>query len=129
MVRVEGPSYGDTRYNWYRVADAFAITPTLAEETSLASLEALSVGTPLISTERSEIPGWRQLRPDMVFPADDLEKGAQAIATFFRKSRSERQSDRPAISRFAMEHFSVQAVARKLEHVLATAALSVRERH
>jgi glycosyltransferase involved in cell wall biosynthesis len=55
-VRFPGPIYGDARYNAYRRADLFAITPTHFEETSLASLEAASVGTPLLLGGEAEAP-------------------------------------------------------------------------
>lgn len=51
-----GPVYGDLRFEAYRRADLFAITPTHFEETSLASLEAASVGTPLLVSSQAEVP-------------------------------------------------------------------------
>jgi len=65
-VRFAGPIYGDARYAAYRRADLFAITPRHFEESSLASLEAASVGTPLLLGDEAEVPfldeyraGWR----------------------------------------------------------------------
>ncbi len=55
-VSFPGPIYGDRRFDAYRRADLFAITPTHYEETSLASLEAASVGTPLLLSVQAEAP-------------------------------------------------------------------------
>lgn len=55
-VRFPGPIYGDARYDAYRRADLFAITPIHFEETSLASLEAAAVGTPLFLSDEAEAP-------------------------------------------------------------------------
>jgi glycosyltransferase involved in cell wall biosynthesis len=55
-VRFPGPLYGDARFDAYRRATVFAMTPTHYEETSLASLEAASVGTPLVVSAQAEVP-------------------------------------------------------------------------
>ncbi len=59
-VSFPGPIYGDLRFAAYRRADLFAITPTHFEETSLASLEAASVGTPLLVSAQAEVPFLRE---------------------------------------------------------------------
>lgn len=55
-VTFPGAIYGERRFDAYRRADLFAITPTHFEETSLASLEAASVGTPLLVSAQAEVP-------------------------------------------------------------------------
>ncbi len=55
-VSFPGPIYGDARFDVYRGAAVFAITPVHFEETSLASLEAAAVGTPLLLSEEAEAP-------------------------------------------------------------------------
>jgi glycosyltransferase involved in cell wall biosynthesis len=50
------PVYGNDRFNWYRAADAYVITPSIYEETPLAAIEALSVGTPVITNFRADVP-------------------------------------------------------------------------
>lgn len=55
-VSFPGPIYGADRFEAYRRATLFAITPTHFEETSLASLEAASVGTPLLLSSQAEAP-------------------------------------------------------------------------
>ena len=48
--------YGERRFDAYRRASLFAITPIHHEETSLASLEAASAGTPLLLSDQAEAP-------------------------------------------------------------------------
>ena len=55
-VHFPGAVYGDARFDLYRRADLFAITPTHFEETSLASLEAASTGTALLVGAEAEAP-------------------------------------------------------------------------
>jgi glycosyltransferase involved in cell wall biosynthesis len=50
------PIHGDDRFGYYNDADIYIITSTYYEETSLASVEALSVGTPVIVTPEVELP-------------------------------------------------------------------------
>jgi glycosyltransferase involved in cell wall biosynthesis len=52
-----GPIYGAERFAAYRDSDIFAMTPTHAEQTSLAALEACAVGTPVVVTKQAPIPG------------------------------------------------------------------------
>jgi glycosyltransferase involved in cell wall biosynthesis len=51
-----GPLYGKEVLPAYVDADLFAITPTHFEETSLASLAACAVGTPVLINDRCGIP-------------------------------------------------------------------------
>jgi len=55
-VRFCGPAYGADRIAAYADADVFALTPSHAEETSLAALEACAAGTPVIVTQQAAIP-------------------------------------------------------------------------
>jgi glycosyltransferase involved in cell wall biosynthesis len=55
-VRFCGPAYGADRIAAYADADVFALTPSHAEETSLAALEACAAGTPVVVTRQAPIP-------------------------------------------------------------------------
>jgi glycosyltransferase involved in cell wall biosynthesis len=83
-IAFPGPIYGPARFNAYRRAKAFAIVPTHFEETSLASLEAASVGTPLVVGEEADVPfldefgaGFRVAAGGDVRPALDAALGAE----------------------------------------------------
>jgi len=82
-----GAIYGEDRYRAYRRASLFAIAPTHYEETSLASLEAASVGTPLLVTAQAEAPflaqygaGWTVGPDDEVAPVLDTALNADLEA-------------------------------------------------
>ncbi len=56
-VRFAGPLYGDDRFAAYADADVFCLTPPHWEETSVASLEAAAMGTPVVLSLQAELPG------------------------------------------------------------------------
>jgi glycosyltransferase involved in cell wall biosynthesis len=70
-VTFPGALYGARRFDAYRRADLFAITPTHFEETSLASLEAASVGTPLLVSTQAEVPHLEECGAGRTIGADD----------------------------------------------------------
>lgn len=51
-----GPLYGEENAAAYRDADMFVFTPTFYEETSLATVRALSFGLPVLTTPFAELP-------------------------------------------------------------------------
>jgi glycosyltransferase involved in cell wall biosynthesis len=67
-VSFPGPIYGASRYDAYRRAQLFAITPNHFEETSLASLEAAAVGTPLLLGAEAEAPFLEEYRGGWTVP-------------------------------------------------------------
>ena len=69
-VRFAGPVYGDDRFAAYADADVFCLTPPHWEETSVASLEAAAVGTPVVLTEQAEIPGIEAAGGGLIVPLD-----------------------------------------------------------
>lgn len=56
QVVLTGPLYGQDRIPAYMDADLFALTPSHAEQTSLAALEACAAGTPVVVTRQAPIP-------------------------------------------------------------------------
>lgn len=56
FISVMPPVYGNERFLLYSKYDAFVFRPDVFEETSLACLEALSAGTPVFTTLKSDIP-------------------------------------------------------------------------
>jgi len=51
-----GPLYGTNNYSAYIESDLFVFTPRFAEETSMAALASLSLGTPVVTVKESQIP-------------------------------------------------------------------------
>lgn len=54
-IRIVNDVYDD-RFEYYTLADTFVGFPTIYEETMLASVEALSCGTPVIVSREADIP-------------------------------------------------------------------------
>lgn len=77
-VAFPGPIYGADRFEAYRRASIFAITPTHYEETSLASLEAASVGTPLLLSVQAEAPFLDEYNAGRTVGADESPAAALA---------------------------------------------------
>jgi glycosyltransferase involved in cell wall biosynthesis len=67
-VRFVGPIYGEARFDVYADADVFCLTPRHWEETSVAALEAGSVGTPLVVSEQADVPGLARSGGGLVVP-------------------------------------------------------------
>jgi glycosyltransferase involved in cell wall biosynthesis len=78
-VLFPGPIYGPERFAAYRDADIFAMTPTHAEQTSLAALEACAVGTPVVLSEQAPIPWIDAVDGGVVVPSSP-EGVAAALA-------------------------------------------------
>ncbi len=54
-IRIVNDVY-ETRFEYYTLADLFLGFPTIDEETMLASVEALSIGTPILVSREADIP-------------------------------------------------------------------------
>jgi glycosyltransferase involved in cell wall biosynthesis len=115
-VLFPGPIYGADRFGAYHDADVFAITPTHAEQTSLAALEACAVGTPVLVTEQAPIPGLEAAQAGLSVPAQ-LPAVASALTNLLdRHDRSEMGSRARALVR---DHFSWTTVTGVLESIYA----------
>jgi glycosyltransferase involved in cell wall biosynthesis len=117
-LRFVGPLYGDERFHAYADADVFCLTPRHWEETSVAVLEAAAVGTPVVVTEQTDVPGLAESGGGFVVPLD-----ANAIAVAVRRVLV----DPAAMGKKAREHVRRQhdrdAVVAQLEaHLLEALA-------
>jgi glycosyltransferase involved in cell wall biosynthesis len=86
-VLFPGPIFGEDRFAAYRRASLFAITPRHFEETSLAAIEAASVGTALLLGDEAEAPflesygaGWRVPADGDVAPILDDALGGDLVS-------------------------------------------------
>ena len=104
--------HGPARFGCYADADLFAMTSTYFEETSLASLEALSVGTPCLVTPEAEIPYLEEY--DAGFQAcsnvEDISIKMQRLVHSCREKRS-------GALQLAKHHFDIEVAAEKLEKI------------
>ena len=55
-VKIIQDVYGDARFSWYKLFDCFVGLPSIAEETMVASVEALISGTPVILNANAHVP-------------------------------------------------------------------------
>jgi glycosyltransferase involved in cell wall biosynthesis len=112
-----GPVYGDQRFQAYRDADVFAITPSHAEQTSLAALEAAACGTPLLVSEQSPVPGLESAAAGVTV-AHDLDSVASGLDYLLDADRAPMGLN---AARLVREHFSLARVARQLEDIYSAA--------
>ena len=117
-VTLCGPLYDSHRWQAYVAADCFVITPEVYEETSLASLEALACGTPVITNERAEIPWLEEYRAGWVLPGGDLRATSEAFLRICRLDSDQLSTLRLGAARLVEERFEVGAVTRKLVSLL-----------
>ncbi|MFA5926679.1 MAG: glycosyltransferase [Patescibacteria group bacterium] len=69
-ITLVGPLYGRDNYQAYLAASVFAFTPRHYEETSLACLAALALGTPVVTTEQASIPYLEKYQAGFEIPFD-----------------------------------------------------------
>jgi glycosyltransferase involved in cell wall biosynthesis len=76
-----GPVYRGNIEYLYKLSDCFAITPYHFEETSLASLEALSFGVPVLATIQADIPYLRKYGAGLLVEnsISEIRKGLERI--------------------------------------------------
>jgi glycosyltransferase involved in cell wall biosynthesis len=108
-----GPLYGESRFDAYADADLFALTPSHAEQTSLAALEACACGTPALVTRQAPIPDLDASGAG-VTAAYDEEAVADALAGLLNANLKEMGERAAALVR---RRFSLPTVAAALEDV------------
>lgn len=79
-----GPLYEKDVVCVYNIASCFVITPRFYEETSLATLEALSFGVPVIVTQQAEIPYLEEYKAGYVID-NNSEMIQKAIMELLRR--------------------------------------------
>ena len=112
-VSFPGPIYGDARFDAYRRARGFVIVPTHFEETSLASLEAASVGAPLLVSEEADVPYLDKFRAGIRVGHDgDVARGLEELLA------ADQQTMGAAAKRMVEERHRWSVVAERLESIL-----------
>jgi glycosyltransferase involved in cell wall biosynthesis len=112
VLRMLGPLYGPERFHAYADADVFCLTPRHWEETSLASLEAAAVGTPLVVTRQADVPGLADAHAGTVVPLD-ADAIRAAVRAVLPRARELGENARALVER---QH-DVQRVVPRLEHL------------
>lgn len=83
-VILTGPLYGQDRIPAYVDADLFALTPSHAEQTSLAALEACAAGTPVVVTRQAPIPWLEKYDAGLTVPYS-APKIAEAVVSLLQE--------------------------------------------
>lgn len=76
-----GPLYNDDALSAYKSSTCFVFTPRYYEETSVAALDALSYGIPVIVTRQSDIPGLEKYGAGLVIKntSDTIQEGVISL--------------------------------------------------
>lgn len=103
-----GAVWGEERWPYFQGSDLFCL-PTYSENFGLAVLEALQVGTPVLTTHTT--PWGSQLAPPRGFICDPSAASvAGALAAFFAQPDAT-TSARASLSQWAHDHYSWQHLA------------------
>jgi glycosyltransferase involved in cell wall biosynthesis len=113
-VKLCGPLYDADRWQSYQSADTFVISPNVYEETSLASIEALSCGTPVITNECADIPWLHDYQAGIVTRPGDESAFSSAMLQLLREDAEAKARRRVSASRLVEERFEISAVSRRL---------------
>lgn len=117
-----GPLYDNARWQAYAAADCFVIFPEIFEETSLASLEALACGTPVITNERADVPWLEKYGAGKVVRAGDADAAVAAMQSFGRLGDPALARYRAGADRLIREKFSIEAVSSQFAGLLRRSA-------
>jgi len=113
-VKILGPIYDRGRFSAYGDSDLYVIIPEVFEETSLASLEALSCGCPVLTTEKSEVPWLEEYGAGKIIKSGDLSAVVSGISQFIEDHKANGDRIRTNARLLVRERFLESSVARDL---------------
>lgn len=115
-VLFTGPLYGRDRINAYVDADVFALTSSHQEETSLAVLEAMASGTPVVVTKQASVPGLEEYNAgyNIEYNQQILEDKLLGILSLDSGGITSRRSN---ARRLVMDKFSYDKIIDSIENV------------
>lgn len=128
-VSMTPPRYGGDRLQAYVDADAYVITPSVYEETPLAAIEALACGTPVVTTERADVPWLQSSGIGHVVPPGDVEACAAGVMDLMSRARGNRDDVRARTRAFAHQHFEIHTVGERLHQALLRATRTADQAH
>jgi len=111
-----GPIYGHDKLEALVDSHAFAITPSIYEETSLAALEAAACQTPIVTTAQAEIPWLEEYSAGFCvnYNLDSIAEGLVRMSDVMGEDRR-RMGSRSR--KLVEDHFSPLRVALQLEDI------------
>jgi len=116
-VFLPGGLWGDERFNAYRDADAFVLTPTTALETSLASVEALGCGVPVITNSNGVIENLETAGAGRIASDNSPEQIGAAILEVLSRQKCMAGNAR----KLFLAQFSLDTASKHLEAALVEA--------
>ncbi|MCM8786989.1 MAG: glycosyltransferase [Candidatus Omnitrophica bacterium] len=105
-----GPIYEKERIKAYTDADIFVLTPRFYEETSLASIEALACGIPIIINKRNQAPFLKKLNLGIELKDNSQEAISRSIVILCKNRIS-----REVIREMVKKVFDIKKIINKLE--------------
>ena len=113
-----GPLYEKEAIYAYSLASCFVITPRFYEETSLASLEALSYGVPVIVSRQADIPCLEEYQAGYVVD-NDSDSIKKAVIRILEKVKKDKKQVKANSQRLISDKFSASQVAEKLSSMIS----------
>ncbi len=111
-----GPLYGADNAACYLDADYFVFTPTYYEETSLATVRALSFGLPVVTTMQAQLPWLDEYQAGFTVennPEQIVDKLTELLPNDILRAKLSTQAQR-----LFTEHYERDQVIAQFEHVL-----------
>lgn len=112
-----GPLYEKDVVCVYNIASCFVITPRFYEETSLASLEALSYGVPVIVSRQADIPYLEEYKAGYVVH-NDSESIKIAVKRVLEKVKMDKTLIKNNAQKLISEKFSPAIVGKQLLSII-----------
>lgn len=113
-----GPLYGEEANVAFSISSCFVITSRFYEETSTASLEAMSCGIPVVVTRETEIPYLRDYKAGFLIDNNRIDI-SNAINKILSSSPGEKRQMKSEAIRCIQDHFLVEKVAKQLLDILS----------
>lgn len=112
-----GPIYEPDIYDYYRQAKCFIFTPRFYEETSLACLEALSFGLPVVVTKESELPYLEEYQAGFMVE-NNPEMIQKAVSEILYCTLQQRKAYRKNAVKLICDHYRADQIANKLVSIM-----------
>jgi len=115
MVTFTGPIFGKDKLEAYVDADVFVATPTVYEETSLATLEACACYTPVIVTDHNAIPWLEEYEAGFQIRHNKVQLGEALVSIL--DDNSLRKTMGQNARRLVEEKYALASVTDRLENL------------
>jgi len=112
-----GALYGEEAKIAYLCSSCFCITPRFYEETSLASLEALSYGVPVVASRQADIPYLEEYQAGYVVD-NDSDSIKKAIMRILEKVKKDKAQAKKNTQKLISDKFSSPVVVQQILSII-----------